>query len=64
MENGKSKLLIVVLMTMLCLTTGCVITLTKNQYYGDSGQSNGKKQVGAQGDYVSDTIKSKNDRRN
>lgn len=34
MENRKNKILVIALVSMLTLTTGCGITITRNHYYG------------------------------
>ena len=38
MGNRKNKILVIVIMSILYLTTGCAITITRNQYYSYPNQ--------------------------
>lgn len=38
MENRKNKILVIAFITILTLTTGCGVTITRNQYYGYPNQ--------------------------
>ncbi len=38
MENRKKKILAISFIAILTLTTGCGITITRNQYYGYTNQ--------------------------
>ena len=38
MENRKNKILAITFIAILTLTTGCGVTITRNQYYGYPNQ--------------------------
>lgn len=57
MENKKSKILAIVFIEILTLTTGCGITITRNHYYAYPDQSVKKSNKNdAQIEYPVDTL--------
>lgn len=57
MENRKNKILAIALISILTLTTGCGITITRNHYYAYPDQSvkkSNKNEV--QIDFAADTL--------
>ena len=56
MENRKSKILVMALISTLALTTGCGINITRNQYYGYSVQSEKNNQNEGGSNYIADAL--------
>ena len=56
MGNRKSKILVIALISTLTLTTGCGISITRNQYYGYPDQSKKSNQNEVGSNYIADTL--------
>ena len=56
MKNRKSILLVILFVSILTLIAGCGITITKNQYYSYSDQSEKTEQYETESNNSSDTL--------
>ena len=57
MGNGRSKILVIALISTLTLTTGCAISITRNQSYNYPDQSKKTIQNKAGSNSSADTLK-------
>ncbi len=64
MGNGKNKFLVIALISILALTAGCGITITRNKYYSCSDQSKKPNQDEARSYYPSGPLTNKENEQN